>query len=372
MLPAPPAKYRLRPSAAHSWIKCGASVRLREAYPGDSGLAAEVGTAAHHVAMCRLLDRDCGTIAPNGVVITPDMIKGADWYRRHVQGWGVPVYIEQLLSCADIHPECGGTPDVWGYCYERDTIFICDYKFGYIVIDAFENWQLLCYVAGILAKLRSMGVDTANTQVQFTVVQPRVFSRDPEPWIANTLQLVPYLESLQRAAHEAIRNDTLAVVGNQCDYCDASHACVTLQKSGYKAMALSESPHTLELTLDQASHELARIEDAMSILEARASGLQAQVETQLQRGGRAPMHSLERIKKREVWQEGRQGEVIVMGKLLGKDLQEPVKALSPAKVRQLGIDETIIKQYSTVPTGEEKLVRLSTKETRKLFGDANK
>lgn len=372
MQPTAPRKYRLRPSAASSWIRCGASVRLRALNPKPSGLAAEAGTAAHYVGMQMLRGEAWSSIAPNGVVVTPDMVKGAKDYRDHVASWGVSVYIEQPIACPDIHEECGGTPDVWGYCFERDTIFICDYKFGYIMVDAFENWQLLCYVSGILTYLRACMVDTRNTKVQFTVVQPRVFHREPEPWITDVEGLRGYMCDLAFAAEQAIRADALAVVGDQCEYCDASNICETLKKSGYRAMAMSELPHIMELSLNDASLELARIEEAMDILESRKSGLAAQVEAQLMKGARAPMHELDRIKKRETWQEGRHGEVIVMGRLLGKDLAEPVKALTPSKARQLGIDESIIKQYSTTPTGELKLVRMSTKQTRKLFGESKK
>lgn len=62
-----------------------------------------------------------------------------------------------------------------------------------------------------------------------------------------------------------------------------------------------------------------------------------------------------------------------MGRLLGKELAEPVKAISPAKAREMGIDESIIKQYSTGRVlGENKLVRMDTKQTRKLFGETKK
>lgn len=362
-------KYRLRPSAAASWIRCGASVRLRAAYPQESGLAAEQGTAAHYVAMCKLRNEQWDSIAPNGVVITPDMVRGAQDYYNHVASWGAPLVIERAMPCADIHEECGGTPDVWAYCYERNQIFICYYKFGMLPVDAFENWQLLCYVAGILSLLWARGIDTRDTTVQFTVSQPRVYHREPEPWIMAAAKLEPYFAQLRAAAVAAIAADALAVVGDQCTYCDARHACVTLQRSGYRSMALSGLPHAMDLSIDQVSLELARIEEAQSILDSRKSGLVAQLEDALGKGARAPMHELTRVKKRETWREGMHGEVIIMGRLLGKELAEPVKAISPSKARQLGIDESVIKQYSHIPSGEQKLVRMSTTETRKIFGD---
>lgn len=107
--------FRLRPSAAASWIACYGSARMRAQYPDESGAAAEEGTAAHWVGQCLLTGQPVATgyTAPNGIVITDAMMRGAMEYYAEVKSWGLPVYVETQIDCPDIHPECGGTPDVF-------------------------------------------------------------------------------------------------------------------------------------------------------------------------------------------------------------------------------------------------------------------
>lgn len=368
--------YRLRPSAAASWILCGASVSLRAMYPDESGEAAEVGTAAHWVAQLMLTAKWDGSHrnAPNGVAITKEIISGAKQYYQHVKEWGIPVYVEQPLDCHDIHEECGGTPDVWGYDWIDNIIRLCDFKFGFQLVDAYENWQLLCYLAGILSKLRAQGIDTSRTRVELSVCQPRVYRLNggAEPWKFNVCDAQRYFDRLIVAAYRIIDSDAppRAVVGSQCDYCSANRACVTLQTSGYVATELSGQPHLLDLTTEQASQELARLEHARDVLLSRIGGLSAQVESALWGGQSSPLYDLERTRKRLIWSEGMHAEVATLAKFYGKDVTKPIELITPTQALSAGLDAEVVSQYSYRPTGENKLVRKDIKQIRNFtFGE---
>lgn len=365
------AAYRLRPSAAASWILCKACVKLRAGYPDDAGDAAEEGTAAHWVGSNNLTAQESGPLAPNGVVITQAIRDGAQLYYEHVVSWGCPVVVEEPMPIPLVHVNCGGTPDVWAFDISRNLIRLCDFKFGHVYVDAFENWQLLCYLFGIVSILQSQGVDLTNTQVEFSVVQPRAPSRDEgviRTWATSLSSLWKYLTELQTAAIEAVGPNPTALVGTQCDYCGARQACTTLENSGRIATQLSGEAALHDLTTYQASYELVRIEHAIDVLAARASGLNTQLVFALRAGQQAPEHTLERTFGRETWKTGTEQQVLTVGRLLGTSLAKTDAAVTPAEARRRGIPEDLIKSFSIRPNGESKIKRRTTTQTRKLFG----
>ena len=68
----------LPPSGAHVWSKCAAWPRMNERFPQeyDSAAGAE-GTAAHWLAWELLRGiTPMGLTAPNGIVVTDEMIEG--------------------------------------------------------------------------------------------------------------------------------------------------------------------------------------------------------------------------------------------------------------------------------------------------------
>src|SRR5690242_15247620 len=126
--------YRLRPSSAHRWVECFGSVALEAAYPQEEGESAAEGTAGHWVGTEMIAGRDhaIGTAAPNGVVVTEEMLEGAALLCEVAHSL-IPfenMRIEREVSMARIHPENGGTPDVAGIGHEAFVLHVVDYKFG--------------------------------------------------------------------------------------------------------------------------------------------------------------------------------------------------------------------------------------------------
>ena len=132
---------RLAPSSAHRWVKCGMSRLMAEQYPqqGDMGTGpAEEGTAAHWVAEMVLHGKPVceGVTAPNGVIVTDEMIDGANLYADVIGTLDKNCHTESRVTMAQtIHPENWGTPDFWRF---RDGVLsVVDYKFGFGYVDAF-------------------------------------------------------------------------------------------------------------------------------------------------------------------------------------------------------------------------------------------
>lgn len=121
-----------------------------------------------------------GGQAKNGVVIDQDMYDGARLYADDVRAvmsrssCFVPV-VEQRVHAPRIHSEAWGTPDCWLFDERNGVLYLWDYKFGHLIVEAFENWQLLVYLCGILDQLDIDGYQDQRIRVEFRIVQPRAF-----------------------------------------------------------------------------------------------------------------------------------------------------------------------------------------------------
>jgi len=370
-----PPSFKLRPSAASVWISCNAAPSMWAALPPDrielENDAALEGTAAHWCGSELLGGRVpvVGSVHQNGVVIDETMLRHAEEYRDIVAAWNIPVYVEQYLTISSIYPDFGGTPDAWGYDRKTATIKIIDFKYGFQIVEPFENWQMLCYVAGIIEKLQLDGYLDQIYTVEFYVFQPRVNHVEGHlrTWKTKASNLRPFFNKLQSAAENVYGKNPVASTGKQCRYCEARHRCTVLLESSYVAVELSQMPDSFDLNVTQAGKELMQIEAAIEILKSRKTGLEGQLMHALSAGNVSPHFTLDRVKCRTKWIEGSESTVLAMGEILGIDLAKPREPISPTQARKKNIDDSVINLYSVTPIGEQKLVRLSTLKTRKLF-----
>lgn len=369
---------KLRPSQAIQWMRCPGSARMQELYKPPKGFfnndAAEEGTAAHWVAAEALALLEVvhvvDELAPNGVLVTNEMLSYADEYVSIVRGWNCEPCIEQTIKIDDINNE--GTPDCYAIDYINRKIFIIDYKFGFNIVEPQGNWQLISYLSGILDGLDNCGFDRHDGwNINLIIYQPR--ASHPEgalrSWKFDMSVASDYLDRLNDGAFNALRPEPFLIPGAHCKNCDARHKCGALQKSTLNALEISKKMDIVDLNLEQAEQELSLIEDAEEILKSRRTGLQAQVEYEIAGGARSTIYELVPIKKREVWQTGKEHFIIALGKILGKDLAQPQKALTPTQCRKLGVDNDAIKEYSIIPAGENKLAKRNLNEAKKLFGN---
>lgn len=350
-------------------MKCAGSAAMQAPYliPENQPYndAAMEGTAAHWVA-ASLASGDnvmLGITSPNGMIVDSDMIFHAEEYVEILKGWKLDLVIEKTIPIQIINNE--GTPDVFAIDTTNKLLKICDYKYGFNSVDVATNWQLLCYAHATISTRNLWQFD-----VEFSIFQPRSYS------VEGTYRTVRYssdelsilFEELRQGANLAMSDNPPIKTGKQCNNCEARHVCVALQESSYIAVEISQEMNRHELTILQSGNELIRIEQAIDVLKARKNGLEAQIKHGLLQGEASHHFKIDRVKSREKWQEGRDGNIIEIGKMLGQDFSSPVKALTPAQCRKLKLDEDIIKAHSVTPLGEAKLVRVNLNETKKLFG----
>lgn len=371
------SEYRFRPSKMALTVACTGSVQMQERYPDESGPEAAQGTVAHE-CLAQLLRY--GTMPALGSVITQDghaitvdedMHYGAQMAYNVILAWNTPVTIEQGLPCHSIHRECGGTPDVRGYVVGDGLIRLLDYKYGFGIVDPFENWQLLSYLSGYLDEL---GIHDLSVGVEFTIVQPRASHRDGpiRTWSFLASDVRAQFNIMRTKCEEASSDKAMCTPGAHCyqQRCSAAQGCDALHRSTYNTLAYIRKPEAFDLDPQAAAREFRLLKEAESIIRARKEGLEVRVMSDVEKGIVNPYYVVGNINKHRAWKPGMENAAIGIGALYGKNLCQPRRAMSPSQAeKEMGaVDAALIKDCWYKPVGERKLVEFDNAATRKIFG----
>ena len=343
--------------------------------PADSPKSME-GTAAHWVCAEFLAGRDqiaVGTLAPNGIAVTQEMIEGAQMYYdafpADAIGPGGSLVVEYRVSAPSIHPtDCWGTLDA--RYIKNGTIYIKDYKFGHAYVDVFENWQMIAYAAATLDEMP--GLNDQLMRFEFTIVQPRCFHADGpvRTWSVQASDLRGYFNKLRAAAEKALSPLASLEVGPHCAYCPAIHACPAAQQAVQFAFDLAQAPIPSPLDPASLSLLLRRVAAAVSTLKAMGGGLEEEAESRIRQGERIPGFDLMPGRGKTEWNKSLD-EVQSLGVLLGADFRKagcvtPIQAKKMLKDR--GMDDGIVAAYSEAKSGALQLGETNMAEMAAVFG----
>jgi hypothetical protein len=369
----------LAPAAAHVGAgQCTGSVAMTgRVPPGEPSPAQMEGDAAHWVASQIFAGRPIreDQAAPNGVIVTAEMIEAVEAYVDDVsQVLGNDshrAHLEERLAAAPGLPDNWGTPDLWHFTPRGSggLLLVWDFKYGHRFVDAFENWQLINYVKLILELPEFADMAHRSIDVVMTVVQPRNYhpSGVIRRWDETAAGLQPWFDQIDERGEIALSPDATTDVGPACRDCAARHICPALHAAAETAMDVAGGLVSLELDETALGSELRMLKRSAAVLDARIAGLEEQAMATLRDGKRVPFFYMEQAAGREVWTKP-VDEVLVLGELFGKNLAKPVTPVTPNQARKLGIDATVISQYSDRPKGAFKLVPEDTRNARRIFG----
>ena len=370
----------LPPSGAAAWRRCGLWVAMNQAFPQPDSPETLEGTAAHWVAWEILAGRPVaeGTPAPNGVIVTDEMIEGGELLvatireRMPLEQFG-QWHIEEPVQIPRVHPQCWGTPDAWGFALSLATLEVIDYKFGHRFVDEYENDQGIAYTAGIIDHLAELmqkgpGLIDQMIKVNFTVIQPRCFYKGApvRTWSVLASDLRGHINQLAGAAELALMPNPPAVTNSECRDCPGRHACPALQQAAYADAEFATRSSPVELAPAAASLELRMMEHALERLQSRVEGMREAVATYIRQGHAVPWHRAEQGYGRTQWTIPAE-QVVAMGSLMGVDLSKN-GAKTPTQAKKAGVDEAVIKAYSVTPLGSIKLVPDNPADARRVFG----
>lgn len=357
----------LPPSSAARRKACPGSRALEAALPDTSSEAAEEGEAAHWVASERLhcRDIDVGTMAPNGVMVTEEMVDGAEIWADYIVSLGIgELHIEERIDCSIIHPDSWGTCDAW--LLVKGTLHVLDYKFGFKSVSPYENWQLLTYAAGIGALLGKK-----VSKLVLHIVQPRDYSSASraKSWEVSKSKSKEYGNIMAAYEAAAMAPEAPCIPNPQCKYCKARASCTALQNSALDAIKLSQERVSRVLTPLEKGNELRLLEDSQNRLEARISGLKQEAREDLHQGAYVPHYRLAPINSRRVWKDNLD-KIALAAKLENVDIVKgTIQLHTPAEAIKRGMSPEVVHALSEKPSKGFNLEASDMKVAEQLFNN---
>lgn len=372
----------LAPSSFARIVQCPGSLTMEAGFPETDEQRTEAleGEAAHW-AMAEMLEGrlvDVGQTAANGVVLTREMVEGADMIYDDVCRVLAPYGLkptdgatEVTVDIKPVHPLCFGTPDyrIWipARAPERmhPKLIVWDFKFGHRLVEAYLNWQLILYVIGILQQASAADL---YIDVEVRIVQPRAYhAHGPiRSWSFKGSDLRPRLVEAIEAANAALGPGPVTRVGPECRDCRARHACPSLQRAAMDACDIAGLAQPLELPPAALGVELRMLKRAASLLSARISGLEEQVLGTIRRGKLVPGWGVGHGEGRLKWTVPDE-HVIAMGKMLGIDVAKPPAAITPLQAIDKGLTEVLVNGISQRLPGAATLVEDDGSAARRVF-----
>lgn len=277
----PNAHALFSPSSASKWMRCAGSLAMEVGKPNKTSESAEEGTAAHELASWALTDGVYWTLAYLGRIttnkweVTEEMCEKVQVYvdaiRARIKEYylagavDVTVLVENLVDISDVVgvPDQFGTSDVIILVQWADGTYlidVCDLKFGYRLVSALENEQMMTYALGAYNQYAALGT---FTRARMAIFQP---NRDAESdWECSIEDLLKFQERIKAAANEAQgimvnwkgmnQVDRAAVLTpgeKQCQWCKAKATCPALRNFVEEAIECDFQDLTNEHSATQA------------------------------------------------------------------------------------------------------------------------
>lgn len=321
-----------------------------------------------------------GQPAPNGVIVTEEMWDGAHLYANHIlmvcmsTGLLDQLHIEERVSMPEIHEHCWGTPDCWAFDAKTLTLYIFDFKYGHSSVVAFMNWQLICYIQGILNQvIPTLPPKTAhNIKVVATIVQPRCYDGQGalRTWEEYAIKMNPHVEQLRVAAHAAMEIINRCTTGSHCKNCNGRPHCPALRESAARVIDQSCDTIPSPMTDIGLAYELEKLTDAEDRLTARRAALEVDAEFRIRQGTQMPGLSLEQKYGRDKWNMD-DAMVISTGQMMGVELTAPAAVLTPSQAKALlkknDVDPAVIDGLYSKPPTSMKLVVDDGSKAKQIF-----
>lgn len=367
-------------SDAARWVVCPGSVQLGAQFPELSERPARAEGIASHWAGSEMLQgrqpRE-DSAAPNGVVLTEEMLEGAAMLADDVlaeavaRGLHGQLQTELPVPLPRILPGMEARPDVWLFDQVAGRLFVWEYKFGRTIVEAEDNWQMVGEVCGILDLLGVDGRTDEHITVELRVVQPRAWHRGGRirSWIVKASDLRGHFNQLRHAAEVAVRPDPPLAGGPQCLHCPAARGCPTLRRNVLAVADYAQTAAPEQLPPDALGAELVLLEMLAKLVKARQTAIETEVEATLRGGQAVGDWTLEPAYGRTHWTAPAE-DVAALGDLYGVDLRKPMAVDTPAQAKKKGVDASVIQAYSNTPSAGFKLARDTnlTRRARAAFG----
>jgi len=313
------------------------------------------GNAVHWAASKMFHSNDHGIVentrAPNGVVLTSDMI-------GHVHDYLSLLDCGEMEAPADFRGEnwtIGARCDHRKYNVTDNTLTIDDLKYGWRIVEVFENWTLIAYAIGTC-----IGMSITPATIILRIHQPRPYHSDGKvrEWRLTYDELLTYYQRIDATLSNP--SDTLNTGLDWCAKCHALATCPAAIKAGMNAIDASAMAFHDEMPDVVAAYELDTLRTASAFIEARMNAVEEMVKHRLRNGAVIGDYALQSQYANRRFKPGVDPNMMKI--LTGIDLTKP-GLVTPAEAERRGADPKVIEAMTERPLTGVKLIR-STADKR--------
>ena len=191
--------------------------------------------------------------------------------------------LEQKFHAPSVHAQSFGTTDKFLYDEEARYLFITDFKYGFVPVEAYENLQMVNYASGIMDTYNI--VDTEVTVVM-TIVQPRAYHREGiiRTWTVNGAELRGHINKLHNKAHEALGPNPSCLTGSHCKNCETRHDCEAALKAAMNLYEVASQPLRLDMNMKDMGVQLDIVNRAIEQLGYLKTAYEERITAELKKG----------------------------------------------------------------------------------------
>jgi len=290
-------------------MQCPGSFRMQQHIPDKSSVFADRGTALHEIVE-KVLKNTTFDIHAQEVLGDPiterevEAVQTCIDFAKQLIGPGDEWELEQQFDLSDFREGWGGIGDLTVYKPYAKELHVADWKFGYRLVDAFENPQCLTYALGAATRHHNRGVEKIVIWiVQPLATHPKGPIRDYETTYED---LLIWSQEAVQAIEASQQPDAPLVAGDECKFCKAAATCpAKFQATLAEAQAeFSQAegitvPDPTSLNLDQ----LKAVWDSLDRLEGYCKAVRDFVHHEAEAGRMLPGTKLVASRPSRRWQD---------------------------------------------------------------------
>lgn len=345
-------------------MTCAGSLFFENLPPSPTNAAAEEGTAAGEYLERLLTGQPITTHAKNGVAFDDEMKFHTQEIAKEILAHAeTPVLCEQKI---DWMTRSGiviaGKYDA---SYVRNgKLYIDDLKYGWLIVDVFENWQLLGYAIGEIIRRGQ-----AFEKIVMRIHQPRPHHEDgpTRTWEISYNELLAYKEQIEVRMEEIAAGQNGFVTSKKCKYCaGVAEACPAFNRMMFAGINVVLNEFQQDSIDDkELSFQLDLLDRVEEVLKIKKDSIKTLAVDRIKSGRLIPGYITEQSYGDRKWKAGVSPQAIEM--MTGLKIVEEVM-LSPAKAERMGVPKQLVTEMVDRFFMGQKLVRKdSSKEAEKLF-----
>lgn len=331
-------------------LHCMGSHSMPAAIPGggDTALRDE-GNAAHWLAeqMFNGAQVGAGSVAPNGYVITDDMVE-------HVSSY------VSALDCGEMEVDTSYSGASWEVRGRADhlkfregggsalhVLTIDDFKYGWRLVSPERNYTLMSHAIGYIVRTQQR-----PDRIALRIHQPRPYHPDGplREWSCSFEELMGFYSQID--ARLSNPTDELLTSVEHCAKCHALATCPAARAASMNAIDAADLVFSDDLPKPVLTSEMETLRLAVAMIEARRDAIEELITHRIKAGDVFDGYLLERRYGQRRWKPGLGGATL--SALAGVDLSKD-GIVTPAEAERRGVSKEAVAALTDRPLLDPKL-----------------